>query len=79
MQNDIIFHMLKFVRENNGVFKKSLFKYIANPLKTWWDAPKLLDHRVASGYIEKTRPEGKRAYMYYLAPKGYNVLEMWGL
>ena len=78
MQDDIIFHMLKFARSNNGVFKKSSFKYIADPPRTWWEAHKVLDQCVMRGYFEKTRPDGARAYIYYLTPKGYDVLEMWG-
>lgn len=75
VHDDIMFHMLKFAKENHGIFKKSSFKYIADPPRTWRQCHHYLDLAVERGYFEKTRPEGKRAYIYYLTEKGYNLLE----
>lgn len=79
MHDDIVYHVLKFARNNGGMFKKSSFKYIADPPRTWWEAHKVLDQCVARGYFEKTRSEGKRVYVYYLTQKGYEILELWGI
>lgn len=79
VQPDIVFHMLKFAKYNRGIFKTSSFKYIADPPKTWRQCQYLLAQCVERGYFERTRPEGKRAYIYHLTPKGYAVLELGGL
>lgn len=78
VQDDIIFHMLMYAKMNRGIFKKSSFKYIADPPRTWRECHKLLDKCVDRGYFQKTRPEGRRAYIYLLTLRGYAVLELGG-
>jgi len=76
MQDDIVYHILRFAKENKGVFKTSSFHYIADPPRTWYEKNKLLELLVARGYFDKYKGDGSRVYLYRLTLKGREVLDL---
>ena len=76
VQDDIVYHILKFARDNHGVFKASSFYFIADPPRTWYEKDKLLKNLVERGYFERYKGEGCRVYTYRLTLKGRSVLEL---
>ena len=76
MHDDIVYHILKFAKENHGIFKASSFYFIADPPKTWYEKDKLLKSLVERGYFDRYRGEGSRVYIYRLTARGRSVLEL---
>jgi len=76
MQDDIVYHILKFAKENNGIFKVSSFKYIADPPKTWYEKQLLMESLVSRGYFDKYRGDGSHIFLYRLTLLGREVLEL---
>ena len=72
VQDDIMYHVLVFARDNGGVFKNSSFHFIADPPRTWPEKRDLLEHMVGLGFFEKYK--NNRIYLYRITEKGRDYI-----
>lgn len=70
MQSDICVQVLYFAYKNNGLFKASQFRYIADPPRTWYQKDLLLKYMMEQGWFRRYRAEGTRVYIYQMTEKG---------
>lgn len=75
MHDDIYVHILYFAYKNNGLFKASQFRYIADPPETWYMKNMLLNYMTDRGWFRKFRPENSRVFIYQITELGRIYLE----